>query len=251
MHAHPPSETDLKERGAFPPTRWSLVVTARGREENGAQAFEALGHLCRIYWYPLYAFARRQGWNVEDAQDLTQEFFARLIKKETLHEADRERGRLRTFLLSCFTYFLADARDQRNAWRRGGRTEIVTLEAEECYASEAGHELTPERLFNRRWALTLLQQALDALALERAESGREHEMQVLLGFLDASGASGGADYEKAAAELGWTVNATRVAVHRLRLRYRQVLHDQVAATLESENPAMVKEEMQALLAALA
>lgn len=245
------TETSPADRHAFPATRWSLVSMVRMPRGDQAQAALALEHLCRSYWFPLYAFARRQGLGTEDAQDATQGFFERIIDKETFHAADRERGRLRTFLLAAFGHFLADERDRRLAWRRGGRAEIVSMDASERYDAEADMELTPERYFNRQWALAVLQQTLETLENERILAGREREWSVLRGFLDASGAGGEMAYEDAAASLGWSVNATRVAVHRLRLRYRQILQDQVAATLENEDPAMVREEMQALLAALA
>jgi DNA-directed RNA polymerase specialized sigma24 family protein len=242
------------ERVNFPETRWSMISAVRRRAENAPRADEAMASLCRHYWYPLYAFARRQSLGIEDAQDATQGFFARLIEKESLGAADRERGRLRTFLLASFKYFLADARDRQQTWRRGGRTEIVSFDAinaEERYAAEPLDEATPERLFHRRWALTMLQRAMEALETERAAAGRAAEMVVLRPFLDASGASGEMDYHKAADALGWPVNTTRVAVHRLRHRYRQVLRDHVAATLENEDPAVIDDEMRALLAALA
>jgi RNA polymerase sigma-70 factor (ECF subfamily) len=251
MPDDPHTEAKPVDRGAFPATRWSLVSSVRAKTADDPQAFQALEHLCGTYWEPLYAFARRQGLGPEDAQDATQGFFARLIDKETFRAADRERGRLRTFLLSAFSHFLSDERDRKNAWRRGGRAEILPLDAGDRGAWEPCHELTPERHFNRQWALAVLQQALNTLERERALAGREREMTVLRGFLDASGDGGGGAYEEAAAALGWSLNATRVAVHRLRLRYRQLLQDQVAATLESEDPATVKDEMQALLEALA
>jgi DNA-directed RNA polymerase specialized sigma24 family protein len=231
--------------GEFPATRWSLVSSVRARSGDDFQAARALEHLCGIYWHPLYSFARRQGLGTEDAQDATQGFFARLIDKETFRAADRERGRLRTFLLASFGRFLADERDRRNAWRRGGRVEIVPLDADDRHDAAADPSLTPERHFNRQWALAVLQQALDALEQERTQTGREKEWSVLRGFLDASGAG------EAAVKLEWSVNATRVAVHRLRLRYRQLLHNQIAATLENEDPAAVRDEMRELLAALA
>ena len=239
------------DRGAFPVTRWSLVSSVRARDGDEMQSARALEHLCGVYWYPLYAFARRQGLGTEDAQDATQGFFERLIDKQTFRAADRERGKLRTFLLAAFGHFLADERDRRNAWRRGGRVEIVPLDAGDRYDAEADHVLTPERHFNRQWALAVIQQALDTLENERVLAGREREWTVLRGFLDASGTGGETTYEDAAAALEWSVNATRVAVHRLRLRYRQLLQEQIAATLENEDPAAVRDEMQALLAALA
>jgi RNA polymerase sigma-70 factor (ECF subfamily) len=242
------------ERANFPETRWSMISAVRHRAENAPRAEEALASICRQYWYPLYAFARRQALGTEDAQDATQGFFARLIEKESLGAADKERGRLRTFLLASFKNFLADARDKQNTWRRGGRVEIVSFDAasaEGRYAAEPRDETTPERLFHRRWALMMLQRALETVEAERATAGRAEEMTVLRPFLDASGTGGETNYDKAAQTLGWPVNTTRVAVHRLRQRYRRVLQDQVAATLEDENPALIEEEMRALLAALA
>ncbi len=249
MRDHGSSQTAPNGGGAFPVTRWSLVSSVRARGNEG-QAFQALEKLCGLYWQPLYVFARRQGLGTEDAQDATQGFFARLIDKETFHAADRERGRLRTFLLTAFGHYLADERDRKNAWRRGGRVEIVPMMIGGHGDEEPSHELTPEHHFNRQWALAVLQQALDALAHERALANREREMTVLRGFLDASGESGPTAYEEAAASLAWSVNATRVAVHRLRLRYRQLLEEQVASTLESEDAHQVKDELRALLEAL-
>ncbi|MCU0749785.1 MAG: hypothetical protein MUF13_09605 [Akkermansiaceae bacterium] len=236
--------------GAFPHTRWSLVSRIRG---GGEGEDRALDQICRAYWEPLYAFARRQGLAVEDAQDATQGFFAHLIGNQTLHAADENRGKLRTFLLASFTNFLSDERDKRDAWRRGGRTETISFDAiaaEERYQLEPAQASTAEILYHRRWALTLLSGALADLEKERRNGGRDKEMEILRGFLDASESASGLSYEEAAAKLGWTVNATRVAVHRLRLRYRQILQDQVAATLGDEDPAAVREELLALLAAL-
>ncbi len=243
-----------QERADFPVTRWSVVSAIRHRDEDAPRAEAALAQICRHYWYPLYAFARRQGLGTQDAEDATQGFFAHLIEKDALAVADRRRGRLRTFLLASFQHFLADERDRRARWRRGGRTHIVSfdsLSAEERYAAEPVDDVTPEKLFHRRWALTLLQRALTALEAERATASRSVEMAALRSFLDASGASGETAYTEAAQALGWSVNTTRVAVHRLRQRYRHVLRDLVAATLENEDGAIIEDELRALLAALA
>jgi len=238
----------------FPDTRWSIISAVQRRSENQQRADQALATVCERYWYPLYAFARRQGLTVEDAQDATQGFFAHLIEKETLKAADRERGRLRTFLLSSFRYFLADEHDRRTAWRRGGRTVTFSFDAvsaEKRFALEPRDEVTPEQFFDRQWSLTILKQALDLLEVERTQAGQAREMNILRPFLDASGISNDTAYTESAAALGWSVNATRVAVHRLRKRFRQLLQNTVAATLEDENPGAVKEEMQAMLASLA
>ncbi len=239
------------ERGAFPETRWSLVSAAQRRGEGADVALEVI---CARYWYPLYAFARRQGMSREDAEDGTQAFFARLVEKGTLDAADLDRGKLRTFFLGAFKNFLADAHDHATRWKRGGRHEILSYEglsAEERFAAEPASEESPEKLFHRGWALTVLERALGELTAERTVAGRAKDWAVLRGFLDASGGGPVVTYETAAAELGWSVNATRVAVHRLRTRYREVLRTTVAATLAEESPAAVEEELRALLAALA
>jgi RNA polymerase sigma factor (sigma-70 family) len=236
--------------GEFPATRWSMVAAVR---RNEGDAPRALAEICRAYWWPLYSFARRSGMNVEDAQDAVQGFFAALIEREGIGRADAERGRLRTFFLAAFKNHMADEYDRRTTWRRGGRTTTVSIDevtAEERYANEPRDEDTPEKLFQRQWALLMLQRALETLMQERTAAGRREEMEVLRPFLDASGLSGDAAYEQAAQALGMTVANTRVVVHRLRHRYRRIFQDTVAATLESEDPAAVEEEMRALLAAL-
>ena len=237
----------------FPETRWSVVFAVRSTAGDGRGAQLAMEAICERYWYPLYAFARRGGLGMEDAKDATQGFFARLIEKEILQAADRERGKLRTFLLASFENFLADERDRLATWRRGGRVEIISMDAmdaEERYRLEPSTEVSPERLFHRRWALALLQRALELLEIERKEAGRGREMEAFRGFLDASNPPGKTSYEDTAAALGWSVNAARVAVHRLRQRYREILRGQIAATLDDESPERVDEEMRALLHAV-
>ena len=246
------SDTPQEPRppGEFPATRWSLVASVR---RQGGEAPRALEEICRSYWWPLYAFVRRSGQQAEDAQDAVQSFFADLIEREALGRADPARGRLRTFLLAAFKHHLADAYDRRTTWRRGGRTGIVSLDAMDAgerYASEPHDAATPDRLYERQWALLLLERALEALTQERTAAGKGAEMAVLRPFLDASGGSGAVAYAEAARALGMSESNTRVAVLRLRHRYRRVLQDTVAATLEEENPAVVEEEMRALLAAL-
>ena len=246
-----PNASDSPQSAGFPATRWSLVSAVRSQSGEAPLAME---EICRSYWWPLYAFARRAGMSCEDAQDAVQGFFAALIQREAIGRADPVRGRLRTFLLASFKNHMADDYDRRNAWRRGGRAQTVSIDemtAEERYANEPFESATPERLFERQWALLLLQRALDALVSERAAAGRAREMEILRPFLDASGLSGDAAYEHAASALGMTLANTRVAVHRLRHRYRRVLQDTIAATLENEDPEAVEEEMRALLAALA
>ena len=235
----------------FPATRWSMIAAVRGRTAGAPRALE---EICRSYWWPLYTFARRSGMGAEDAQDAVQGFFAGLIEREALGRADPARGRLRTFLLAAFKNDMADEHDRRTTWRRGGRTVTVStdgMSAEERYASEPHDAAPPDRLYDRQWALLLLQRALETLTKERAAAGRGAEMEALRPFLDASGLSGDAAYEHAAQALGVTAATARVTVHRLRHRYRRVLQETVAATLENEDPAVIEDEMRALLAALA
>src|SRR5262249_31693482 len=159
--------------GSFATTQWSLVVAARDRA--APQAAEALAELCRAYWYPLYAFIRRQVHSAEQAEDLTQEFFARLLSQDFLRTVDRARGKFRAFLLACCKHFLANERDRTGARKRGGGCTILSLDFETAadrYSREPADTLTAEKLFERRWALTLLDQALEQLGREFGEAGK-------------------------------------------------------------------------------
>ena len=235
---------------AFRTTRWSVV--ARAAEPSHPRAQTALAEMCGDYWPPLYAFARRLGRSPEDAEDLTQSFFASLIEKNTLAAADSSRGKLRTFLLAAFQHYIADVAKREHAQKRGGGAGVLSIDAavEEGFASEPVEHETPETLYDRRWATMLLERALDGLEAERAADGHGAEMAVLRPFLSLT-ISGAATYAEAAERLGWTVNAARVAVFRLRTRYRELLLDSVAATLHDESPAVVEVEMHDLLDALA
>ena len=235
---------------AFRTTRWSVV--ARAAEPSHPRAQTALAEMCGDYWPPLYAFARRLGRSPEDAEDLTQSFFASLIEKNTLAAADSSRGKLRTFLLAAFQHYIADVAKREHAQKRGGGAGVLSIDAavEEGFASEPVEHETPETLYDRRWATMLLERALDNLEAERAADGHGAEMAVLRPFLSLT-ISGAATYAEAAERLGWTVNAARVAVFRLRTRYRELLLDSVAATLHDESPAVVEVEMHDLLDALA
>ena len=238
-----------KHAAAFRTTRWSVV--ARAAEPSHPRAQTALAEMCREYWPPLYAFARRLGRSPEDAEDLTQSFFAALIEKNTLAAAEPSRGKLRTFLLAAFQHHIADAAKHEHAQKRGGGAGVLSLDAmaEEGAASDPVEHETPETLYDRRWATLLLERALDGLEAERAADGHGADMMVLRPFLSLT-VSGAATYAEAAERLGWTVNAARVTVFRLRARYRELLLDSVAATLHDETPAAVEAEMRELLAAL-
>ena len=224
-------------------------MVARAAAPAHPRAPAALAEMCHDYWPPLYAFARRLGRSPHDAEDLTQSFFTGLIEKNTLAAAEQTRGKLRTFLLAAFQNHIADVAKREHALKRGGGAETLSIEAEEWFACEPAERETPETLYHRRWAMLLLERALDQLEAERTAAGHGAEVAVLRPFLSLT-VSGAATYEEAAKQLGWTPNVARVAVFRLRARYRELLLDLVAATLDDENPSTVETEMRELLAAL-
>ena len=237
--------------GNCQPTRWSLVLRAGDARDPAARA--ALDELCREYWQPLRSFARRRGLGPEDAEDATQSFFALILEKETLAHADPQRGKLRTYLLTAFTRHLINLAAHRSAEKRGGGCAPISLEAaaEEGRADlEPSDEHTPERLFHRQWALTVLAKTLAALEAQWTADGRAGEFVALRPFLDFSGEESGPSYHAVAAQLGGTVGAARVAVHRLRKRYREALFAEIGGTLDDPSPEAIKEEIQALFAAL-
>jgi RNA polymerase sigma-70 factor (ECF subfamily) len=219
---------------------------------SSPDAREALEVLCRAYWFPIYAFIRRLGADAEAARDLTQTYFTRLLEKDLLLGADPQKGRFRSFLKTDCTYFMSDQRDRERAQKRGGgrvTLRIEALDAEDRYHREVADELTPERQFDRNWALTLLERVLDQLAAEYADSGRDllfERLQVVL-----TRDSSLTPYAVLAAQLGMTEGAIQVAVHRLRRRYRAILREQIAATLNAPTDADVEDEVRALFNALA
>jgi RNA polymerase sigma-70 factor (ECF subfamily) len=232
----------------FATTHWSIVVAAQDAE--APQARDALAALCRSYWYPLYAYIRRQGHSVEQAQDLTQEFFTRFLEKDYLRSVDPAKGKFRSFLLACCKHFLANERDRAAAAKRGGGRAALSLDfgaAERRYRLEPAHIQTAERLYERRWALTLLDQVLDRLHDEMSREHKAKLFEVLKPCLTAENAA--RSYQEVAAELGMTEGAVKVAVHRLRRRYREMLQEEVGRTLKE--PGLIEEELRDLFAALA
>jgi RNA polymerase sigma factor (sigma-70 family) len=230
----------------FVTTQWRTVLAAAG---SGEQQDQALEQLCRTYWYPLYAFVRRRGNGPEDAQDLTQEFFARLLEKKWLEGITPDAGRFRSFLLTALTRFLANAYDYKQAKRRGGGKQIISLDqaaAEARYSAEPVTTETPEMVFERRWALTLLDQAMQRLRQETASSGKTRLFELLSPFLSREATAG--EYAAIAQELGVSPGAVGVSVHRLRHRYRALVEDEVGSTVS--DPAQLQEEMRHLFAAL-
>jgi RNA polymerase sigma factor (sigma-70 family) len=212
-------------------------------------AMRALATLCEAYWYPLYAYIRRCGKSSHDAEDLTQGFFARLTEKKILAAADQAKGKLRTFLLKCVQNFLADERDRAMAQKRraGSLTSFNPAWAEERYAAEPVDDLTPDRLFQRRWALTVLEYSLQLLGEEFTASDKTAVFEALRPFL-GFGAAPERRYEEIAATLGITVGTLRNQVFRLRERWRELLFEQVALTLDDPTPEEIKDELRELLA---
>ena len=231
----------------FQTTRWSLVLTAAGKPTIEARA--ALAALCRTYWHPVYSFVRRSGYQPDQAQDLTQGFFLVLLEKHYVGDADRQRGRFRSFLLTSVKHFLANERDRANSLKRGGGrfpVSIDAIEAEDSYAPAAMVTATPESLFERRWALSLLAQAMARLRAEFASAGKVAQFETMSSFLNCDPEGGG--YEALAARLGMSAGALRTAVHRMRHKYRTILRAEIAETVSK--PEEIDEEIRFLLARL-
>jgi RNA polymerase sigma factor (sigma-70 family) len=228
----------------FQQTQWTLV---RRASVDSAQSREALEELCRAYWYPIYAFIRRTGRSPHDAQDLTQEFFLRLLETNSIGRADPRLGKFRTFLLGALKNFLADAYRKANAWKRGGGTKIVSFEeiqAEERYQLEAIEDRTPEQMYERGWPVVLLETAMARLRDEFQAAGKARQFQVLKPFLSQEGSEGA--YERAGAELNASGKTVAVAVHRIRRRFRHVVRSAIADTVST--PGEIEEEYQRLFA---
>ena len=232
---------------SFATTHWSLVLAAgKGASADGQ---EALSALCQAYWYPLYAYVRRHGHQPDDARDLTQEFFARLLEKHYLQSADPERGRFRSFLLTAFQRFLSKERDRERAKKRGGGARPLPLDfeaGERRYGLEPAHEATAERIYEQRWALTLLDRVFARLRDEFDRAGKQKEFNSFKVYL--TGEAGTPSHREAAAELGMTEGAVKVAVHRLRRRYRDLVREEIAQTVAG--PEDVDEELRHLFSAL-
>ena len=231
----------------FATTHWSVVLAAG--HDSAAGAREALEKLCRAYWYPLYTFVRRQGRSPEDAQDVTQEFFARFLEKEYFGLADPARGRFRSFLLASLKNFLAERHRQAGRLKRGGGKTLVswdTATAEERFVAEPKDEATPEHIYERRWALTLLEKALSSLGEELTSAGKERVFAELKNHL--WGDQGGESYSVIAARLEMTEGALKVAAHRLRQRYREPLREEVAHTVARHEE--IDEELRYLIAVI-
>ena len=234
-------------RAVFATTHWSVVVEAG--QSDSPKASQAMAQLCQTYWYPLYAYDRRKGYQVPDAQDLTQEFFARLLARNYVTSADRGRGKFRSYLLGALEYFLAREWRRAHAEKRGGgrvNFSLDEVDAENRYLLEPAQELTPAKIFDRRWATTLLAQAMARLAEECQASGKAELFEAIKPLL--SGDSADASYAEMARSLNMTEGALKVAVHRLRQRYGESVRAEIAQTVAS--PAELEDELRYLLAVL-
>jgi RNA polymerase sigma-70 factor (ECF subfamily) len=231
----------------FATTRWSLVLDAG--TALTPRGHDALATLCELYWYPLYSYLRRRGHTAEDAQDLTQGFFARLLEKHSLNVVDRARGRFRSFLLGSLDHYVSNERDRSRAQKRGSGTPPISLDvaiAEDRYVREPVDPLTPERIFDRNWALAVLDRVLNRLRAELHDAGKDHLFENLKGYLTGDQAAG--SYQDVGATLGMSEGALKVAVHRLRRRYRALLYDEIAQTVAT--PEEVELELQYLIEAI-
>ena len=250
MTSTDPQQDTVPRAGAqFTPTHWSVVLAAAGRTDS-THARDALEKLCRNYWLPIYVFVRRQGHNAHDAQDLTQEFFARLLEKNFLAGAQRGKGRFRSFLLASVKHFLANEWDKANAQKRGGGRVPISIDTElgeSSFGLEPADTLTAEKIFERRWALALLEQVLRRLREEYTRDGKEKQFEQLKPTLTE--ASRSVPYAEIATRLGTSEGAVKIAVHRLRQRYRELLRTEIGDTVA--NPGEVDDEIRNLFAALA
>lgn len=236
--------TEHGRQGQFATTRWSVVLAA-GANLSSAGAREALATLCETYWYPLYAFLRSRGYDAEDAQDLTQAFFARVLEKHTIGQADPARGRFRSFLLAALKNFAANEHDREITKKRGGGAPIVSLElegAEGRFQLEPPSDETPERIFDRRWALTLLDRVMSRLKTEGPRAGRKSQFEGLKTYL--TGDQPQLSYAQTASALGISEGAVKVAVHRLRRHFRDLVRDEIAQTVSS--PEEIEDELRHL-----
>jgi RNA polymerase sigma-70 factor (ECF subfamily) len=236
---------DLRaHNAAFVTTHWSVVLAA---QKGSAASTQALARLCSVYWYPLYAYVRRRGHQEQDAQDLTQEFFARLLQRNALQSVSPDKGRFRSFLLASLKNFLTNEWDRRRAQKRGGGGTFVPLNwqiAENRYALESIDNATPEALYERRWALTLMEQVIARLRQEYTQNEKSGLFDQLKGFL--SGEDRSMTYVELAAQHGVSKSAVKMAVLRLRQRYGQLLRQEIAHTVST--PEEVEEEIRHLIA---
>jgi RNA polymerase sigma-70 factor (ECF subfamily) len=243
----PSKEPDKTAAARFTTTSWAVVARARGR--NSPEARQALAELCQAYWYPMYAFVRRRGHSAHEAEDLTQGFFADLLARDSLKEVDPSKGKFRSFLLAALQHFLSNQRDRHQRLKRGGKIPHLSLdfhEAESRYQREPGHVETAERLFQRRWALTLLARVLTDLEREVNSENKGPLFERLKPTL--MGADDTASYAQIGTELAMSAAAVKVAAHQLRKRFRALLQEGIGQTLA--DPGGLQEEINELFLAV-
>lgn len=239
---------DPSDPRQFVTTHWSLIGAAKPNEASQTRAREALEELCRMYWYPLYAFVRSRGYSADDAQDLTQAFFTRIIETSGFSSADRKRGRFRSYLLGAMKHFLANEWHRTKTQKRGGRVQFIEFDAldpEARYTGASASSDDPDHLFDREWALQIITGALQTLRDEMAKAGKSDQFEALKGNLTGEDES---PRNQIATKLGMSEGAVKVAVHRLRQRYRILLRDAIAQTVDNE--ADLDDEMRYLIAVL-
>jgi len=243
-HTPPAHSKSSSDTAGFAPTRWTIVLAAADGQD-ASRSRRALGELAQTYWFPLYAYIRRHGHDASQAEDLTQEFFARLIEKNSLAAADRDKGKFRAFLLTSARNFLANEQDKTRAQKRGGGRVIAldALDAEARYAIEPIETMTPERLFEQRWARAVLDRVLARLREKYLADDRGQIFDVLKTSLTTP--SDAASTAAMAQQLNLSPGAVTVAIHRLRRRYRELLRDEIAQTVAS--PELIDEEIDYLL----
>ena len=245
-----PNESRADDDAArFRTTHWSVVLLSAQTQVPGSRT--ALADLCRLYWYPLYAFVRRRGYNAEDAQDLTQGFFLSLLERKSLRQVGPEKGKFRSFLLAALKNYLSDAFDRENSMKRGGQIEFVALDfdgGEERYREDAADSLTAEKVFDARWAMTLLDHAIGRLQKEYASPGKTAIIDALQPFLDPTNCKRLPSYEEVAENLEVSLGGVKTLIHSLRKRYSELLREEVARTVT--DPQAVDEEIHALCEAL-
>jgi RNA polymerase sigma-70 factor (ECF subfamily) len=230
----------------FATTRWSLIAAIN--EPSSIESHDALASLCETYWYPLYAYVRCKGYQAAEAQDLTQSFFAELLEKGRFQLADQERGRFRSFLLASLNNFIANQWRQAQTQKRGGGIDVLSIDfdaGESRYRHEPWHELTAERIFERRWAMTMLEQTVSRLSDEYARSDKADLFEALKGHL---GQGTAAPYREVAERLGMSETAVKVAAHRMRKRCGQILREEISHTVS--DPDTVDAELRQLFAAV-
>ena len=239
----------MEGAASFHTTHWTIVMSAAQSQAQGGE--EALAELCRLYWYPLYIFARRRGYSPEDAQDLTQEFFLHLLEHQALGGVDRLKGKFRSFLLASFQNHISDAYDRSRRLKRGGDKEFVHLDAadaEERYQREPVGFSTPGKIFDARWAMTVLGEALEKLRQEYATAEKTSTFEALKVFLDPNNSCSPPSYGEVANRLGVSIGAVKTLIHRMRKRYTALLREEVGRTVS--DPAEIDGEIHDLCEAI-